>query len=310
MNEALCLVGPTGIGKTAVALEIARITDVEIISADSRQIYKYLNIGTAKPSTDELQATPHHFIDILDPSIPYSAGQFAREARIVMDQIIHRKKLPLIAGGAGFYIQALIDGLSAIDISTDTERARLKERWGAGESDAIFDELRAVDPQSAAHLKKNDKQRIIRALEVYLAGKKRLSDLHKIKPLAAEFRVLMFGLMADRSSLYKRINDRVDEMLRQGLIDEVKGLVQMGYDQRLNALNTVGYKEVFEYLDHKLSYEQMVGEIKKNSRRYAKRQLTWFRRDNRIQWLDTSRYPSACELAEQIIRTFQHAGKG
>jgi len=304
MPAVLCLVGPTGIGKTAVALEIARKKGVEIISADSRQIYKYLNIGTAKPSGEALRTIPHHFIDMLEPTVPYSAGKFAREARERIGRIIERKKLPLIVGGAGFYIQAVIHGLSEIDISTETVRHRLKTRWEAGESDAIYNELRAVDPQIAARLEKKDKQRVIRALEVYLAAHKRLSDLQNVEPIAAEFSVSLFGLVTERSRLYDLINTRVDKMLALGLIDEVKDLQRRGYDKKINALNTVGYKEVLDFLENKLSYEEMVSEIKKNSRRYAKRQLTWFRRDSRIQWIDIRQYKSAGKVAEHILNIF------
>ena len=307
MHAAICLVGPTGIGKTAVALAIAKKIAVEIISADSRQIYKYLDIGTAKPSRQQLQSVTHHFIDILEPQQPYNAGEFGREARKTAEQIIKKKKVPLIAGGAGFYIQAFVDGLSEIDIATESAREQLRERWEAGESAAIYEELRTVDPQMAARLKKNDKQRIIRAMEVFLAAKRRLSDLQKSEPQPAGFAILMVGLRAEREILYHRINARVDEMLTKGLVSEVEGLARMGYDRELNALNSVGYKEVFDFLENKLSYDEMVREIKKNSRRYAKRQLTWFRRDSRIHWLDICRYASAEEAAEDILALF--AGK-
>ena len=305
MAVVIFLVGPTAVGKTAVALEIAKNLAVEIVSADSRQIYKYLDIGTAKPSEQVLSSVPHHFINRINPESTYSAGKFGREARIIIDQIVKRKKVPLVVGGAGFYIQALTDGLDDIDIDTSAVSASLRKRWEQGEAANLYAELEAADPLTAANLQKNDKQRVLRALEVFKTSRKRLSDLQKNNPQPAAFRPMIFGLTAERPLLYKKINARVEQMLEQGLVDEVKALEKRGYTREINALNTVGYKEVFDYLEQKISYQQMVEEIKKNSRRYAKRQLTWFRRYEQIRWFDIEKTGSVVWVAAQIIDQFQ-----
>jgi tRNA dimethylallyltransferase len=305
MAVVIFLVGPTAIGKTSIALQIAKKLAVEIVSADSRQIYQFLTIGTAKPSAEELLTVPHHFIDLLEPDKPYSAGKFGRDARLVIHQILKRKKVPLVVGGAGFYIKALIDGLSEVEIDTTSVREELRRRWKQGESELLYAELNAVDPQMAESLEKNDKQRVLRALEVYLVSRRRLSEMQKTEAKPAEFKPLMFGLTAERKFLYEKINSRVDNMFARGLIAEVKVLIRRGYNRELNALNTVGYKEVFDYLEHKMSYEEMVSEIKTNSRRYAKRQLTWFRSDERIHWIDVGKIKSIQQVADRIIEKYR-----
>jgi tRNA dimethylallyltransferase len=305
MAVVIFLVGPTAIGKTTIALQIAKKLSVEIVSADSRQIYKFLTVGTAKPSAEELLTTPHHFIDLMEPVMPYSAGKFGRDARLVINQILKRRKVPLVVGGAGFYIKALIDGLSEIEIDTTLIRAELRRRWKQGESELLYAELNSVDPQMAASLQKNDKQRVLRALEVYMVSRRRLSEMQKTAAKPAAFKPLMFGLTAERKFLYEKINSRVDDMFARGLIPEVEGLIRQGYNRELNALNTVGYKEVFEYLDKKMSYRELVDEIKSNSRRYAKRQLTWFRRDERIHWIDVGKIKSIQQVADWIIEKYR-----
>jgi tRNA dimethylallyltransferase len=258
---------------------------VEIVSADSRQIYKYMDIGTAKPDSEELARVRHHFISILDPDEDYNAGRYSKEARETIKDIIDRGKTPLVVGGSGLYIKALIDGIfdsPQIDPAVRKKVLEELERFGVN---YMYEKLKKVDAQYAAKISANDPQRITRALEVYLSSGIPLSQWHSRQTDKADFTPVMFGLIMDREALYERINRRVDEMFKTGLIDEVKILFKKGYNPDLNALNTVGYKEVFQYIDNRLSYDEALELIKQNSRNYAKRQLTWFKKDKRIHWL-------------------------
>jgi tRNA dimethylallyltransferase len=301
------LLGPTAVGKTDVSLLIARDLPVEIVSADSRQIYRYLDIGTAKPGRAALKLVRHHFIDDLSPEEYYSAGLFARNARRVIKNILRRNKLPIVVGGSGFYIKALLDGLSEINIVDRQLRSELLSRWQNEGAAVLYRELKNVDPDLAAKIHQSDKQRILRGLEVYLSSGSRLSELQNSSAGPAAFDPLMFGLTARRNILYARINQRVEDMLAAGLVDEVAVLQKKGYGRDLNALNTVGYKEIFSFLAGEISESQMVSDIKKNSRRYAKRQLTWFNKDTRIHWIDIERYQNNLQIAGMILAAYRKA---
>ena len=299
-HKALVIVGPTAVGKTELSLRLAKMVDGEIVSADSRQVYKGMDIGAAKPTPEERARAPHHFIDVKTPDQYYSAGEYGREARRCTQEIISRGRTPIIVGGSGFYIQALVDGLFAPRIADP----RVKERWRAKIDDegidAVFEKLRAVDPQTAAVLHPNDIQRVVRALEVWELSGKPVSSFRKGEEEPADFQTVFVGLNRERPKLYNRIESRVDAMLRAGLIDEVKRLQQLGYGPQLNALRSVGYQEVFQYLRGELQLEEMTDKIKMNTRRYAKRQLTWFRRDDRIHWFALDE-ESEQGLEEKII---------
>jgi tRNA dimethylallyltransferase len=301
MKVVPVILGPTGIGKTEISLHIADKIPLEIISADSRQIYRLLDIGTAKPATEILQKIPHHFINHLDPSEYYSAGMFGRDARTVISHIIGCGNMPLVVGGSGFYIQALIDGLSEIEVPDQKVRKSLRKRLETEGIGNLYDELGTVDPELAKRLELKDKQRILRGLEVYHTFKRPLSELQLQKPLPAAFESIQIGINAERQYLYERINKRVDHMIKEGLVEEVSRLRSLGYSEKDNALNTVGYKEVFEHLNGDLDFETMVEKIKMNSRRYAKRQLTWFKKDKRICWYQLDMSIGAKEIANQII---------
>ncbi len=296
------IVGPTAIGKTFLSERIAEKIRVEIISADSRQIYRYMDIGTAKPEKNFRQKVVHHFIDICDPDDYYSAGIFGREARQTIEKIFtDGDALPLVVGGSGFYIKALVDGIFELQTRDELVRQKLEkrlEREGVGQ---LYAFLQQVDPVYAAKISANDRQRILRALEVYLTTGKPFSSFHAKKPQAADFKPVFWGLDTERKILYRRIENRVERMLKQGLIEEVQLLLNKGFRPELNALNTVGYKEVIQYFNRLLTYEQMVELIKRNSRRYAKRQLTWFRADNRINWYDAEKTANLEKLAEKIV---------
>lgn len=300
-KRVLLLVGPTGVGKTAVSLELAKRIDGEIVSADSRQIYRYMNIGTAKPTRDQLQTAPHHFIDIRDPDEYYSAGEFSHEARQCITDILARGKQPMVVGGSGLYIRALVDGLFSPRISDESVKAALKQRAREQGVAVLYKELQTVDPVAASKLHPTDTQRILRALEVYQLSGRPFSEFLEAAPQPADFEPVFIGLTMEREALYRRIDQRVENMLAAGFLDEVRDLQRRGYGLHLNALQTVGYKEAFLFLQNKLSYEDMVRLMKQKSRNYAKRQLTWFRKDDRVCWIEWTENRTAAEIAQQIL---------
>ncbi|MCG8604428.1 tRNA (adenosine(37)-N6)-dimethylallyltransferase MiaA [bacterium] len=306
-ERVLFIVGPTGIGKTQISLELAKRIDIEIVSADSRQIYRHMNIGTAKPSPSQLLAVPHHFIDTKSPNDYYSAGQFATEARQCIDQIFKRQRQPVVVGGSGLYIRALVDGLFEPQIADADVKASLKKRARREGTEAMYAILQQIDPDTAKRLQPTDSQRILRALEVFEITGEAFSKFLELKPVPAEFEPCFWGIDLDRDKLYERINARVDAMLDQGFLDEVRALQERGYGPELNALQSVGYKEAFLFLKDELSHEAMVNLMKQKSRNYAKRQLTWFRRDRRIQWLDLQEFEIVAGVAGHILDHFPHA---
>ena len=278
------LTGPTAAGKTALSLALAERLNAEIISADSRQIYRELTIGTAKPEPDELARVPHHFIDELDLGTPFSAGAFAEQANARIREILGRGRLPLIVGGSTLYLHALQFGLADVPPVDPTLRPHLESRLADEGAQALFDELRYVDPASAATLDPTKSSRLVRALEVYHGTGRPLSAYHaEQEPPPFTFNVIVLNM--DRKVLYARINRRVDLMLERGLVDEMRGLLERGIDPSLNALRTIGYQEPAAYLRGEIDYKEMVRLIKRNSRRYAKRQLTWMRRYPEFQWV-------------------------
>jgi tRNA dimethylallyltransferase len=301
-NRVLIIVGPTAVGKTGVSLYLAKqLENSEIISADSRQIYKYMNIGTAKPTQEELTIIPHHFIDIKYPDEYYSAGKFGREARRVIDNLLNEEKTPIVVGGSGLYIRALVDGFFEKQIFDQQVKARLKEEMNKNGLPALYQRLQQVDPISAERFHPNDGHRIVRALEVYELTREPLSAFQSQQSRKADFEPVFVGLTRDRKYLYQMIENRVDFMLEKGLVQEVTQLQKMGYHSQLNSMQTVGYREVFEYLDQKIDFNEMVRLIKQRTRNYAKRQLTWFRKDRRIKWFDVDQYLDLDELGNEIF---------
>jgi len=302
----LCIIGPTASGKTSVALDVAKSLDAEVISADSRQVYKYLDIGTAKPSIEQRRQVRHYFIDELDPGEDFNAGEFGKRGRAIIEDIFRRKKVPLVVGGSGLYVQSLIDGFFEGPPRDEEIRERLYRQLEEGGVEALLQKLKRVDPVSANKMLPSNTRRIIRALEVHEITGSPISALQEQKA-EITFTPLLVGLSWDRKLLYARINERVDSMLKAGLIEEVKKLKKMGYTERLNSLQTVGYQEAFRYLSGEIDYDTMVELIKRNSRRFAKRQLTWFRRDKRIHWIpmrDESDFPT---IAQEIVKLYRSA---
>ena len=303
LPKILCIVGPTASGKTALALEIAAKIDAEIISADSRQIYKQLTIGTAKPSEDELRTVPHHFIDILTPDTHFSAGDFAEQGRRAIAAIIARTKLPIITGGTGLYVEALVDGLFEGPPIQPELRIQLEEKAEAEGGEELLEDLRKVDPVAAQRMLPTNIRRIIRALEVYYTTGIPITVHHEQQQHDQMYHAVFAGLAWDRKSLYERINRRVDQMLDAGFLDEVGRLIEMGYDERYKSLQTVGYKEAFAYIRHEVTFDRMVELMKQNTRRFAKRQLTWFRPDARICWYPIADEKEIGDIAVKILQT-------
>ena len=304
-RPVLFLVGPTGIGKTTLSVSIAENLPIEIISADSRQIFKYLDIGTAKPSKEILNKIPHHLISFLRPEEHFSAGMYSKMSRKIIDQIYERKHIPFVVGGSGLYIKALIEGFFELEIRDDKIRSSLRNRLLKEGTEALYTELKKCDPVWAENIQPNDKQRILRGLEVYLSTGKKLSKLQEEPSVPANFSPVIFGIRCDRKLLYDRINNRVNEMIENGLLKEVLDLKKKGFTLELNALNTVGYKEVFEYMDNTINYEEMVELIKRNTRHYAKRQMTWFNKNKDIRWKDINENTDFTELGKEMVDEFK-----
>lgn len=304
-KRVLVIVGPTAVGKTRLSLTLARKwNNVEIISADSRQVYRYLNIGTAKPTFEERAVAPHHFLDIINPDEYYSAGRYGREARQTIDRLLNEQKIPIVVGGSGLYIRALVDGFFERQIFDQQVKARLKDEIKNQGLEVLYERLRQVDPISAEKLHPHDGHRIVRALEVYELTGEPLSAFQSQASQTANFEPIFVGLTRDRNRLYQIIEQRVDFMLKLGLVEEVIRLKEMGFHSCLNSLQTVGYREVFSYLAHQIDFDEMASLIKQRSRNYAKRQLTWFRKDQRIQWLDLDQYSSSEEVCDEIDKLF------
>ena len=282
------IAGPTAVGKTGVSLDVAESIGAEIISCDSRQIYRQLGIGTAKPTPADLATVKHHLIDELDLTEPYSAGIFARMAEVCISDILNEGHLPLIVGGSTLYLQALVHGLATIPAIDPAVRERLNKRLIEDGSEILYKELLTTDPEFARTLDKTKTQRVIRGLEVFEGTGKRLSSFHA-NQASPRFEFELFVLTRERTTLYERINQRVDQMIDEGLIDEVSGILDRGASKYMAALLSIGYQEVVRFLDGELDRNEMIELIKRNSRRYAKRQLTWFRKYEQATWIDLDR---------------------
>ncbi len=286
MTSVPVLVGPTAVGKTALSLELAERLGAEIVSADSRQVYRGLDIGTAKPSREERARVRHHFIDERAPGEPWSAGTFAEEAVARMADIFGRGRLPLVVGGSTLYLEALLFGLADVPKEAPEVRAALTRKAATPEgARALYDELARVDPAGARTLDPTKTQRLVRALGVYRTTGRPWSSFHaRTSPPPHSFRIVV--LNRPREELYARIEARVDAMLDAGLLEENQALLDAGYALDTNPLRTIGYQEPIAYLRGEIEYDEMVRLLKRNSRRYAKRQLTWFRRWQTAVWAD------------------------
>lgn len=293
MKQKLVIVaGPTASGKTGLSIEIAKHFNGEIIGADSMQIYKYMDIGTAKPTAEERAEVPHHMVDFLEPNEEYSVADYTEQAHEVIAEIASRGKLPVMCGGTGLYINSVADDVTFGDFETNYElRDSLQTIAEKEGSQKLLDMLAEFDKTSAERLHPNNLRRIIRAIEFYKSTGIPISEHQRMtKEKESRYAPIMVSIDWDRQELYDRINRRVDIMLEEGLFNEVKSLMDKGYTQALNSMKGIGYKEVIDCIEGRMSYEATVELIKQSSRRYAKRQLTWFRRDKRIHWV-SSRNP-------------------
>jgi tRNA dimethylallyltransferase len=295
------MVGPTASGKTQLSLAIAEKGSGEIVSADSRQVYRYLKIGTAKPTKAEMEAIPHHCIDIVNPDESFSAGVYAKLARQIISEIHARRRLPIVVGGSGLYIRALVDGIFWEACKDQELRIKLKREIEEEGLDALYQRLCRIDPEATRKIHANDQKRIIRALEVYEITGQPISKMQKEKTQPADFSAYFWGLRWPREILYKRINRRVDTMMEKGLVEEVKQLQSKGFGLELNALDSVGYKEIFAFLKGECTYDEAVEQIKRNTRRFAKKQLIWFRKDKRIRWIDMEEPVDWTRMVQQIL---------
>lgn len=298
------LAGPTAVGKTDISLALARNLYGEIVSADSAQVYKYMDIGTAKLKEAEMQGISHYMIDEVEPDEDFSVAEFRDRAEIYIRDINERGKLPIITGGTGLYINSLLDNLDFTESISDEEfRSEMQELAEIRSPAYVHAMLEKVDPASYNKLHPNDLRRVIRALEVHKFTGKPISyfqEESRKQPPRYEFAYIT--LTMDREKLYGRIEQRVDKMIKEGLVEEVEALLNMGYGRELTSMQALGYKEIADYLQGALSKEEAVRILKRDTRHYAKRQLTWFRRDRRIYWVNVDNFHEDVVILENIIR--------
>ena len=293
------IVGPTAIGKTALSIELARRFNADILSADSRQFFKEMEIGTAKPSSQELAQAPHHFINSHSIKHEYDAVSFADDAEKILHKLFEKNDIQIMVGGSGLYVKAFCEGLDEMPQTDLTIRSALKEQLKSEGLDSLLVELQQKDPDFYDKIDKANSQRIIRALEVIRESGKPYSTFRKdYQGKQHDFKILKIGLEMDRETMYERINERMDAMLEMGLLNEAKNL----YPHRTkNALQTVGYKELFDFIEEKYDFDEAKRLLKRNSRRYAKRQLTWFKKDESIHWFNPSNMTDILKLIESKI---------
>lgn len=295
----IVIVGPTAIGKTKVAVELAKILDSEIVCADSMQIYKSMDIGSAKPTTFEMGGITHHMLDFLDPREEFSVVQYQELANKCIKNIHKEGKLPILTGGTGLYINSVIYPMNFSDVGIDREfRQKLIDESKTSEEGSLHTILEALDPIRSSKINPNDTKRIVRALEIHHISGRKASELEQSRQELAPIKnALIFGLNVKREALYNAINKRVDEMFALGLIEEVQNLKEMGCNIQMQSMQGLGYKQVLEFLDEKIGLPDTIELVKRNTRRYAKRQLTWFKKNKDTIWLDIEDFTSHRDLA-------------
>jgi tRNA dimethylallyltransferase len=299
MKDIIIIAGPTASGKTSLSIGLAKELNGEIISADSMQIYKGMTIGTAKIRPEEMDGVVHHLVDELEPDDRYTAADFKEKAEALIEDISSRGKIPMIVGGTGLYINSLIYELNMKEANTDLDlRKRLEKEAEVIGAEKFYEKLKAVDPKACEKIHFNNVKRVIRALEVYETTGKRFSDQYDFRKKNDKYNPIYFCLTMDRAKLYDRINMRIDMMLDEGLIEEVKALLEKGYNRELASMQGLGYKEIISYLDGKIALEEAIYILKRDTRRFAKRQLTWFRREDMVHWVDKDKF----ENEEMILK--------
>lgn len=300
----LVIAGPTAVGKSELALQVARQLKTEIVSADSAQVYRYMDIGTAKPSAEEQKRIKHHLIDLIDPDQPFSVADYQNAANEIINKLWSAKKLPLMVGGTGLYIRAVTTayafGNKGADFNTRKSYEREAIRFGLS---YLYQKLQDLDPEAARKIHPNDQKRIIRALEVYsLEGKPISEQVTQTRMTETPFKTILFGLNMDRDALYERIEKRVEKMLKKGFLEEVRSLKKKGFGEADPGLQILGYRQLFAYLEGNAGWEDTVIDIKKETRNLAKRQLTWFRREKEITWIDVNDSTATEVITENICK--------
>ncbi|WP_028399069.1 tRNA (adenosine(37)-N6)-dimethylallyltransferase MiaA [Ectobacillus panaciterrae] len=299
-EKVIVIIGPTAVGKTKLSIELAKVLNGEIISGDSMQVYRGMDIGTAKVTSEEMEGIPHYMIDIKEPSEPFSAAEFQTLVRERIHDISKRGKMPIIVGGTGLYIQAVLYDYQFSDVSGDPiyreELEQLAEREGA---EAVFKRLQSIDPESAERIHPNNVRRVIRALEIFETTGKTMTESLDEQENKLLYDTALIGLTMERAKLYERINKRVDIMMEQGLLEEVKSLYDRGI-RNCQSVQAIGYKELYAYFDGTHTLAEAVEALKTNSRRYAKRQLTWFRNKMDVAWFDVTDGPKQKEILHDV----------
>ncbi|MGO0882484.1 tRNA (adenosine(37)-N6)-dimethylallyltransferase MiaA [Clostridioides difficile] len=297
----IILTGPTAVGKTDLSIKLAKDIDAEIISADSMQIYKYMDIGSAKITSEEMQGVKHYLIDEVKPDYPFSVSEFQQRAKKYISEINQKGKSVLVTGGTGLYLNSLIYNMDFAKSDANNElREELQKQLLENGIDYMHDRLKSLDEEAANRIHKNNTKRVIRALEVCLSGKK-MNDFSSDLKFNDDYQPIIIVLNRDRERLYERINMRVDIMLKNGLVEEVKKLLNMGFKKDMISMQGIGYKEILKYLDGEYTYEEAIEIIKRDSRRYAKRQITWFKRYETAKWFDLDKYEDLDLLKNEII---------
>jgi tRNA dimethylallyltransferase len=305
MNKLIAVIGPTGIGKTRLAIQLARRYKGEIINADSRQVYRRMNIGTAKPDSEELAAVPHHLVDIIEPDQEFSLAEYQPLANKAIKDIQARGKISFLVGGSGLYVWAVLEGWVVPKVAPDTAfRRELEARAENGQADELFQESKLVDPAAAENIDPRNIRRVIRALEVNKLSDKSFSQLQQKQ--SPPFQTLIIGLTAERKALYRRADARVDNMIKQGFVEEVSALVKMGFTADLPSMSSIGYREIGLYLQGGITLDEAVYKIKTGTHRFIRHQYAWFRlKDERIKWFDVESMTNG-EI-EQVVKTFIQA---
>lgn len=309
MNNIICIAGPTASGKTALAVELAKRFNGEVVSCDSMQIYRRMDIGTAKPFPEERQGIPHHMIDVADPDEDFSVGRYCQMASPIVDDIVARGKTAIIAGGTGLYMDSLIKGNDFAPFPSTGCRERLEAQCDEMGMEFMMNMLREIDPEAAERI--HDRKRMIRALEVYQETGETITEHNrKTQLIPPKYNPLWFGLdFEPRQALYDRIDLRVDIMLKQGLVEEIRNLLASGIPEKCTAMQAIGYKEFVDALDGRCTIEEAAAQVQQSSRRYAKRQLTWFRRNKAMNWLVRQSGEGAEEILERATRIVMNSDK-
>lgn len=304
MNNIICIAGPTASGKTALAVELAKAVNGEVISCDSMQIYRGMDIGTAKPTREEMDGIPHYMLDVADPTEDFSVSRYCEMADPILQDILHRGKTTIIAGGTGLYMDALIRGNSFAPCPSTGMREKLEDQADKEGIEAMLSLLRSIDPDSAQKLHLADRKRILRALEVYYeTGETITAHNLRTQQIPPKYNPLWFALEDEnRQNLYDRIDRRVDSMLANGLIEEIVGLLRAGIPEKCTAMQAIGYKEFVDALQARCTFEEAAERVKQSSRHYAKRQLTWFRRNPAIHWLRRKDGETTAEILHRALQ--------